>query len=66
MKIQKLSDPKPSKARIIKVMEQRGFVKSILRDISRTALLPGKRISKNGNVYWETRVNRSDRAGKKV
>jgi hypothetical protein len=31
-----------------------------LRDKVRKALTPGKRISKNGNVYWETRKNRSD------
>ena len=30
------------------------------------ALAPGKRISKSGKVYWETRKNRSDSAGKKV
>jgi hypothetical protein len=30
------------------------------RDSKRTALKPGKRISKNGKVYWETRKNRSD------
>lgn len=30
------------------------------RDAARKALMPGKRISKNGKVYWETRKNRSD------
>jgi len=35
-------------------------------DQSRKALMPGKRISKAGNVYWETRKNRSDAKGKKV
>jgi len=29
-------------------------------DKSRKALMPGKRISKSGKVYWETRKNRSD------
>jgi len=29
-------------------------------DAKRKALLPGKRISKSGKVYWETRKNRSD------
>jgi len=29
-------------------------------DSKRDALLAGKRISKNGNTYWETRKNRSD------
>ena len=36
------------------------------RDKKRKALLPGKRISKSGKVYWETRKNRSDVKGKKV
>jgi len=35
----------------------------IPRDKSRHALLPGKRISKNGKVYWETRRSRSDAKG---
>ncbi len=30
-------------------------------DSKRTALPPGKRRSKNGNIYTETRKNRSDR-----
>ena len=37
-----------------------------LIDSKRKALLPGKRISKSGKVYWETRANRSDAKGKKV
>lgn len=36
------------------------------RDASRKALMPGKRISKSGKVYWETRKNRSDAKGSKV
>ena len=35
-------------------------------DKARKALLPRKRISKSGNVYWETRRNRSDSKGSKV
>ncbi len=30
------------------------------RDVVRKALLSGKRISRNGKTYWETRKNRSD------
>ena len=44
----------------LKVMPQTGKIKSINRDIGRTASLPGKRISRTGNVYWETRKNRTD------
>ena len=35
-------------------------------DASRKALAPGKRISKTGKVYWETRANRSDEKGSKI
>lgn len=39
---------------------------NLKRDIVRKALMPGKRISKTGKVYWETRKNRSDASGKKI
>lgn len=39
---------------------------NIKRDAVRKALAPGKRISKSGKVYWETRKNRSDSPGKKI
>lgn len=49
----------------IRVLEQVGSsVKS--RDKKRKALAPGKRISKTGKVYWETRKNRSDAVGEKI
>ena len=48
-----------SRARTIKDLEQVGKSDK-LRDETRTAYPPGKRVSKNGNVYWETRKNRSD------
>ena len=35
-------------------------------DASIKALLPGKRKSRTGKVYWETRENRSDAKGKKI
>lgn len=38
----------------------------ILEDSKRRARLPGKRISKTGKTYWETRKNRSDAPGKKI
>lgn len=37
-----------------------------LRDSKREALLPGKRISKTGKKYWETRKNRSDAKNSKI
>jgi hypothetical protein len=50
----------------IKVMPQKGRIISLPRDEGRGALLPGKRRSKTGKVYWETRFNRSDAGGSKV
>ena len=38
----------------------------VKEDRARKALLPGKRISKSGNTYWETRRNRSDQKGSNV
>ncbi|MFP4457149.1 MAG: hypothetical protein ACLFPS_05760 [Clostridia bacterium] len=35
-------------------------------DRARKALAPGKRISKTGKVYWETRANRSDKVGSNI
>lgn len=53
---------------VVKVLPQSGKRKDILRDAARSAKLPGKRISEDGNIYWETRKNRSDLAyfGKKA
>jgi hypothetical protein len=36
---------------------------NITIDKSRKALMPGKRISKNGNIYYEYRKSRSDLKG---
>ena len=51
--------------RTINVLNQVGR-SNLARDKSRKALLPGKRISKNGKEYWETRKNRSDLKGSRV
>ena len=51
-----------SAGKTIKVLAQTGSRKSLIRDKSRKAQLPGKRISKSGKIYWETRKNRSDKA----
>lgn len=39
---------------------------NLKRDITRKALTPGKRISKQGTVYWETRKNRSDALNSRI
>jgi len=54
------------KQEIFKVMKQTGSIKSVARDRGRNARVPGKRVSKTGKVYWETRKNRSDMPGKSV
>jgi len=51
---------RPSKRKIFKVMKQRGKIVDPEKDRARKALLPGKRLSSKGKVYWETRKNRSD------
>ena len=55
-------DKENKAGKTIKVMSQTGTRKSIQRDRGRKASMPGKRISKNGKIYWETRKNRSDNA----
>ena len=37
-----------------------------IRDEERHALLPGKRMSKTGHIYWESRASRSDMKDSKV
>ena len=49
--------------RTIKSLEQTGYRKSKIRDNARGSMPPGKRISKTGHIYWETRKNRSDVRG---
>jgi len=53
------------RAQNLKIMNQTGTT-HLVPDRSRTAQLPGKRISKTGKIYWETRKNRSDAPFKKV
>jgi len=52
-------------ARTLKVLKQTG-TSNIKIDEKRQAMLPGKRISKTGKIYWEGRRNRSDSPGKRV
>lgn len=51
-------------AETLKVLKQTGRT-NIKEDKRRVAKLPGKRISKTGRIYWETRKNRSDRVPSK-
>jgi len=52
--------------RHLRTLKQSGKKANVKNDAARKALLPGKRISKAGKVYWETRKNRSDSKGKKI
>ena len=51
--------------RTIRTLKQTG-TSNIPVDRKRKAKLPGKRISASGNIYFETRKNRSDARGKRV
>ena len=51
--------------RLVRKLPQVGTTNKMI-DASRKALASGKRISKNGNVYWETRKNRSDSKGTNI
>lgn len=54
--------------RNLRVLEQTGKNKviSIERDRERKSLMPGKRVSKSGKIYWESRKNRSDARGSRT
>jgi hypothetical protein len=43
-----------------KIKGKKPSLKSIKADSERSAKPVGKRVSKNGKVYYESRVNRSD------
>jgi len=51
--------------RNLRKLDQVGNTSKVI-DSKRKALLPGKRVSKSGNVYWETRKNRSDSSGSNI
>lgn len=52
--------PNLRKARTLKVLKQSKGLTNKLADLAHKALKPGLRISKTGNLYYETRKNRSD------
>ena len=57
---------KARRGRVIKVVNYQTGSSFIPRDKLYRALPPGKRRSRSGRIYWETRKNRSDKPGKKV
>ena len=50
----------------LRVLRQSGNRVSLPRDRGRLAQTPGKRVSRTGHVYWETRKNRSDETNKRI
>ena len=55
-----------ARGRVIKVVNYQTGSSFTPRDRLYKALPPGKRRSRSGRIYWETRKNRSDKPGKKV
>jgi hypothetical protein len=47
-------------ARVLRVIKHQTGKTNVPVDKKITAMRAGKRISKTGNVYWETRKNRTD------
>jgi hypothetical protein len=52
--------PEKQGARLVKYLPQRGTSNKAKDEARPFSMSPGKRISKSGKVYWETRKNRSD------
>lgn len=55
----KKTQPAKPQTELLKFMKQTGQSNEKV-DAARWAISPGKRRSKSGNIYWETRKNRSD------
>ena len=51
---------KPNKRKNIGLRKDQVGKSNYARDVVRKALASGKRISKNGKIYYEARKNRSD------
>ena len=74
MKLFNFEDEKEKEYKSLGLKNQRKNLKTLkqvgsttkVRDVVRKALAPGKRISKTGKIYWETRKNRSDQVGSKI
>lgn len=54
-----------NKRRNLRELNQTGRT-TIPVDLVKRALLPGKRMSASGKIYWETRKNRSDKKGSRI
>lgn len=54
---------KKKKPQVVHSSNRQTGTSNAFRDSRRKALPSGKRISKNGNVYYEYRKNRTDKVG---
>jgi hypothetical protein len=60
-------DEKHVEGKIVHEVKVRsGKIIDAARDAARGAMKPGKRVSHTGNLYWETRFNRSDKKPGKI
>jgi len=57
---------KKKKPQVVYARKKQIGTSNAYRDKRRSALPPGKRISKAGNIYFESRKNRSDLVGSKL
>jgi hypothetical protein len=64
--VKKAIRKKQAKTKILRVLGQSGYRKSIRKDRQLKATLPSKRKSKTGKIYWETRRNRTDKKGSRL
>ena len=66
LKEKKLRAIKTGKPIVLSISNTQSGDSDYSKDDKRIALPPGKRISKNGNIYYEHRKNRSDKKDKSV
>ena len=57
---------KKKKPQVVYARKKQIGTSNTYKDKRRTAMPPGKRISKAGNIYYEGRLNRSDLIGSKL
>ena len=57
-------DRRNKRARVLKKYNYQTGKTNMVKDRMHKAMAPGKRVSRRGNIYYETRSNRSDKDGK--
>ena len=64
--IREVKDQGVDQSSVVKSFDYQRGKTNVKVDRRRIALPPGKRISKTGKIYWESRKNRSDISGANV